>query len=436
MEGGRGPGEGLCDEAALHIATPRPYGPMADRTPVAPRSLLIVDDSRVQRKILAASLLRRGYRVTEAGSGEEALELCRHQRFDIVLSDWVMPGMSGLEFCAAFRALPHDSYGYFILLTSRSERGEAAHGLDAGADDFLAKPVDTEELFARIAAGERILGMQRELTEKNRLIGTTLLEMQKLYAALDRDLAEARKLQQSLVRVRHQDFGMASVSLLLRPSGPVGGDLVGFFLIGQERLAIYGIDVSGHGVTSAIMTARLAGALSDAAPELNIAIVQSEDGARARPPEEVAVALNHLMLEDIRADQYLTMLYAEVDLGSGEVMLVQAGHPHPAVQRADGRVEFLGQGGLPVGLIPGAEYERITTRLWPGDRLLIVSDGVTECDSPGGQQFGEAGVERCLADHAGTGGMPFLDALVAELQGFSGERDFADDVSAVLFEMR
>lgn len=411
------------------------FDPMLTRPPVAPRNVLVVDDSRAQRKILTASLLRRGYHVREAGSGEEAMELCLEHRFDIVLSDWMMPGMSGLEFCAAFRALPRETYGYFILLTSRSDKGEVALGLDAGADDFLAKPVNTDELYARITAGERILRMERELTEKNRLLGDTLQELRKLYDALDRDLIEARKLQQSLVRERYHDFGSARVSLLLQPSGPVGGDLVGFFPISPQRVGLFGIDVSGHGVTSAIMTARLAGVLSADAPDQNIALIYGPDGSRdARPPEAVAEALNRLLLDDLHSEQYLTMLYADVDLETGKVALVQAGHPHPMVLRAGGAVEFLGTGGLPVGLISGASYDRVTLTLAPGDRLLIMSDGFTECADLGGAELGEGGMARLMAERRAAGGLVFLDGLVAGLQAHSGAQGFRDDVSAVLFE--
>jgi sigma-B regulation protein RsbU (phosphoserine phosphatase) len=420
----------------LNIAVQKTYDPMLTRSPLAPRNVLVVDDSRAQRKILTASLMRRGYHVMEAGSGEDALALCRLHRFDFVLSDWMMPGMSGLEFCAAFRALPRDGYGYFILLTSRSEKGEAARGLDAGADDFLAKPVDSEELHARITAGERILRMERELTQKNHVIGATLAEMRMLYDSLDRDLIEARKLQQSLVPVRHHDFGRAKVSLLLQPSGHVGGDLVGVFPINDRRIGLFAIDVSGHGVASAIMTARLAGVLSGAAPEQNIALVTGPGGQRdGRPPEQVAQALNRLLLDDIQTEQYLTLLYADVDLLTGETALVQAGHPHPAVQRANGTVEFIGAGGLPVGLIAGARYDRVTLSLAPGDRLLLMSDGITECVDAVGNQLGEAGLADLATANAALGGMTFLNSIVRGLHVFAGAPDFADDISAVLLEL-
>jgi len=84
----------------------------------AARPVLVVDDSKAQRKILQMQLSRWGYDVTEAASGDEAMVLCMAQDFDIILSDWMMPGMNGLEFCKAFRGLPREGYGYFILLTS------------------------------------------------------------------------------------------------------------------------------------------------------------------------------------------------------------------------------------------------------------------------------------------------------------------------------
>jgi len=416
-----------------------PSGAMASAEPASGQCgmqlVLVVDDSAAQRRTLAQLLRRWGYGVREAASGAEALALCRAEPIDLILSDWMMPGMSGPEFCRAFRAMPRAGYGYFILLTSKTDKGDVAQGLREGADDFLSKPVNVQELRARIAAGERILRMERELQDKNRLVSETLARLRAAHESLDRDLSQARQLQQSLLRERHRAFGPAEVSLLLRPSGHVGGDLVGFFPTAPGRLGLFAIDVSGHGVTSALLTARLAGLFSGAVPEQNIALMPTPGGGFAgRPPAEVAAAMNRLMLEELATDHYCTLAYAEVDLGSGAARLVQAGHPHPLIQRACGAVEFLGTGGMPVGLIPDADYEGLETVLLPGDRLLIVSDGVTECPDREGAELGEAGLRGSVMRRMGLRGEAFLEALVGDLAAFAGSDEFPDDISAALFE--
>lgn len=397
--------------------------------------VLVVDDSKAQRKVLAMSLARWGYAVVEAASGDEALTLCRREAFDFVLSDWMMPGMTGLEFCKEFRAIPREGYGYFILLTSKSEKAEIADGLDCGADDFLTKPVSPDELRARLRAGERIVGMQQELVQKNKLVRSTLDELRKIYDSLDRDLIEARKLQQSLVPDRFRDFGGGTASLLLRPSGHVGGDLVGCFEIDADRVAIYSVDVSGHGVASAMMTARLAGLLSGNSPDQNIALSLSGAGiCESWPPETVASRLNKLMLEDLQVDQYFTLAYAEISLVTGDVCLVQAGHPHPVILRKAGTIETLGVGGMPIGLILNAEYQRVDARLTPGDRLFLLSDGVTECPDQTGAELGEAGLETILQRNSALASPDLLGALIKDLTLFHRGPDFPDDVSGVVFD--
>lgn len=401
-----------------------------------PRHVLVVDDSRAQRHMLSMQLTRWGYRVSECASAGAALDLCREQAFDIVISDWMMPGLSGLDFCREFRALGRESYGYFILLTSKSETTEIADGLEAGADDFLTKPVAANELRARLRAGERTLAMQAELLAKNRVIVSTLVELQELYDSLDRDLIEARKLQQTLVRDRVRDYGWARVSLMLRNSGRVGGDLVGSFRVDDRRVAVYAIDVSGHGVASAMMTARLAGFLTGSSPEQNLAFQKGPFGSYVLlPPEAIADRFNRFMLEEIQAEQYFTMVFAVADRAARQISLVQAGHPHPMIVRATGQVERLGRGGLPIGLIPEATYDWEDIPFAPGDRLVLVSDGITECPLPAGGDFGEAGLTASLRASGHLSGSDLLEALVWDLARQSGSDSFADDVSGVVLDL-
>ncbi len=397
--------------------------------------VLVVDDSRMYRRMLSGSLSAWGYRTVEASSGADALRLAEVHSVDMVVSDWVMPGMTGPEFCRRFRALARDTYGYFILLTSKCETDEVAEGLDAGADEFLTKPFVANELRARLMAGERIIRMERELRDQIRLTTSAHAELSRMYDSLDRDLIEARKLQQSLVRERHRAFGNSDVSLLLRPAGHVGGDLVGFFPIAPRRIGLFAIDVSGHGVTSALMTARLSGLFSGTSADQNIAFtIDGFGGLQPRRPDAIADALNRLLLVDLKTEHYFTLLYADVDLASGAVRMVQAGHPHPAVQRLDGGIEFLGDGGLPIGLLPDATFSTFETVLAPGERLLLMSDGITECPAPDGTELGETGVVDIFQRNANVRGPAFLEALTWDLERYAGGQDWRDDVSGVLFE--
>ena len=160
-----------------------------------PSRALVVDDSGVQRKILSASLVRWGFQVYSVSSCAEALEVCQTNPPDLVICEWMMPNMNGLEFCQAFRAIPRENYGYFILVSSRSEKIEVMRGLEIGVDDFLTKPMNASELQARIKAGQRIIDMHRSLTEQNTLVTDTLAELRTVYDAIDQDLLQARKIQ-------------------------------------------------------------------------------------------------------------------------------------------------------------------------------------------------------------------------------------------------
>jgi sigma-B regulation protein RsbU (phosphoserine phosphatase) len=399
--------------------------------------VLLVDDSRAQLKMLSMMMQRWGFEVLTADSGAEAVELCQQYPPDLILSDWMMPGMTGLEFCRHFRDLSGERYGYFILLTSKSEKDDIAEGLDAGADDFLTKPVNAHELRARINAGERVVSMERQLSEKNRQISDALEELREIHTAIDNDLRQARTIQQSLVPERVCELLTSRVSLLLRPCGHVGGDLVGIFKPGYSRLGLYNIDVSGHGITSAMVTARVAGYLSSTFPEQNIALERRFDRFYAmREPAETAERLNQRLAADPGVEEYLTMAYVAADLETGRMRMVQAGHSPALLLHADESHEFIGNGGLPIGLVDEVSYDQHDFNLTTGDRLLLYSDGFTEAVMKNGEMLGEEGLVDIFRQSALIGSGPeLLEDMFWRLTAIMENPDkLGDDVSAALLE--
>lgn len=130
--------------------------------------ILLVDDEPTQRLIMARLLKRAGYEVETAANGKEALAKIEAGDFQLMITDWEMPEMDGLALCRAVRAGGFEGYVYTILLTARDSKAHIIEGLEAGADDYLTKPVDDSELMARLNTGRRILRLERSLKAANR----------------------------------------------------------------------------------------------------------------------------------------------------------------------------------------------------------------------------------------------------------------------------
>lgn len=397
---------------------------------------LIVDDSTSQRAMLRILLRKWNFETLEASSGEDALQICSETNVDFVICDWMMPGMTGPELCTALRRVERESYIYVILLTSKSAKEDVAQGLDAGADDFLAKPMDMSELRARMQAGQRIISMQEDMVDKNRRISEAFDRLNLLYKRIEDDLRSASRLQQSLIPPPQTRCGPVNIGVLYEPSGHVGGDLVGFFEVAVNRIAIYAIDVSGHGVSSALMTARLSNLFSGQHLDENIGIRRLPSGEYStRNPANIAAELNNRLQDDADTDLYFTMIYADVNLDTGEVVFCQAGHPNPALIRRDGAIEFPGDGGIPIGLVPDMTYDTTSITMKSGDRLLMFSDGITECENVDGDQLEDEGLTKILERHRTLGESSLLQEVIKGMTAFSGTDQFDDDVSALVFTM-
>ncbi|HOW61937.1 MAG TPA: SpoIIE family protein phosphatase [Candidatus Contendobacter sp.] len=395
--------------------------------------ILVVDDDPSVLRIVAAMLGRWNYDVILAGDGLEAWDILEREDIRFVISDWMMPGLTGPELCRRVRAADFAKYIYLILLTGREDKMSLVEGMEAGADDFLVKPVHRQELRVRIRAGERILRLEWQLEERNRHLSAINQTLTDAYATIRHDLESAAAMQKALLPppLRLPEI---TVDWLFQPSAFVAGDMFDYFVLDGEHLSFYQLDVAGHGVPAALLSFTLHQVLAQGAEEQRVRRRNTDRDAAAVPPQVVA-ELNQRFQSGIDPLLYFTLIYGHLDGRSGRVTLTQAGHPRPIwLHRADRRTELIGGGGFPVGMLPELEYDAITFDLAPGDRLFLYSDGVTECANAQAELFAET---RLMALLAATADLPV--AAVAErvgqaLREWQGDENHQDDITLLILE--
>ncbi len=132
--------------------------------------ILIVDDDVVSRRILEATLHHLNHQVVIAENGAQAWKLCRDDYFPVVVTDWMMPEMTGLELCRVIRQTQRDHYTFIIILTTLEGKQNYLEAIEAGADDFIRKPFDKDQLAARLKVAERILGLREHMQKLEGLL--------------------------------------------------------------------------------------------------------------------------------------------------------------------------------------------------------------------------------------------------------------------------
>ena len=401
------------------------------------KTVLVVDDSAAQRRIVAGFLTGWGLHSLQASSAKAAIRLFKKHRPNIILSDWMMPKMNGLDLCDTLRQITPDLYIYFILLTSRSTKAEMLHAFQQGADDFLSKPIAAIELHARVTAAARLLDTQRKLKLKNRQIKAALRKTQALNAAMDKDLLAAQQLQTALIHNRHRRFGRFDIAALVENTGPVGGDLAGFFTIGATHIGFYIADVSGHDISAAMLTVRIASFFSAEAFGQNIAVKRLKTGQICpRQPHDILQSINQIMLKDVTTDHYLTMISGLLDLTSGRLCFAQAGHPYPILQAKEDRFHYIGHDSLPIGISQTVRYQDHHLQLALGERLILYSDGFSDGIYDQNIALGREGLQPLFARVQHLHGSALTQNILENIHAARDQTPLVDDMSALIITHR
>lgn len=393
--------------------------------------ILVVDDDALSLRLLIALVEKLGHRPISASDGLSAWELYRKHDCRVVISDWNMPGLDGIELLTRIRSLPGLGYTYFIMLTSRSDREDVAAGMAAGADDLLIKPVSRDDLEARLNVARRIVSLQMQLSQGNQELSTVNERMRQ-------DLQAAVRVQEALLPVQVPRIDGLDFAWLYRPCDQLGGDTLNLYRLDENHIGFYVLDVSGHGVSSALLAVQVSRFLSPliAAGALPKRAVVERPGYRLSPPMEVIQELNHLFPMSDTAMQYFTIIYGHYHIPSHTVNLAAAGHPGPIVTHRDGRSTVHDLSSNPIGFFPNesAQFAEVSIALAPGDRIHFFSDGVVETM---GETQEIIGLDRLAAAMAKEVGVPVAVAqehIVTTLAQWRRGTPPTDDVSIVTIE--
>jgi sigma-B regulation protein RsbU (phosphoserine phosphatase) len=219
------------------------------------------------------------------------------------------------------------------------------------------------------------------------------------------------------------------------PSGYVAGDIFNFFAMDEREVGFYLLDVSGHGVPAAMLSVTLSMILTPDASRgsplrrLNRATQLSE----ILSPGDAIRELNRRF--QTKDDRYFTMIYGLFDTSSSILRMAQAGHPGPVLFGRNCHPEIIGTGGMPIGLWNEIDFDCFEVSIKAGDRLLLYSDGVTECINGKGEAFGEQRLLAYLAD-ASQSLDRLLEDLLKEIRNWRDGAESGDDVSLLAIEKK
>ncbi len=387
--------------------------------------ILVADDDQVSRQLLAISLKKVGHEVILAEDGQEAWQLMQQLYFPLVISDWLMPEIDGLELCERIRNFRPEPYTYIILLTSRTDKSSLLEAFDAGVDDFLPKPFDFSELMARIHSGERVLHLEDQLDSR-------IQELSRANSRMKRDLVAAARIQEALLpavfpTTRHLKFAWQ-----FKPCEELAGDTLNIVSLGKNQVGIYVLDVSGHGVAAALMSVTLNRFLSPM-PGYSILLETDPVNTEQRMVVSPAKVLNKLnsmfQISELTGGQYFTIVYGIFDIERATFTFSVAGHPTVIVHRAQGEPELLLGSGLPIGFSELGDYQEEKIKLSSGDRVVLYSDGLTEAINEKGLTFGSERIFESLIETREKSLNESISAIMQYAQKWIQRRKPDDDIT-------
>ncbi|HEX3420595.1 MAG TPA: SpoIIE family protein phosphatase [Candidatus Udaeobacter sp.] len=374
--------------------------------------ILVADDDAMSRRVLARLLSAAGYNCRVCKDGSEALDTIRDKPPSVLLLDFDMPGLNGAEVLQRLRSDTDPAVAQIpaIMLTAHGSEQSEVSCLQAGADDFVTKPVNSSVLRARIETQLRLRSMRRQLERQND-------ELEKWRRDLERDLAAARLTQQSLIPQKPLLLPGWQIATCYRPVIQVGGDIYGWLRMKDGRVLFWIADGTGHGAAAALLT--------------TLAKLLFHHGSMDHDsPASLMEAVDNDFRSTFGARSFMTAMCVALDPATGQAQVVGAGHPPLLVFRHEGVTECIASVAPPLGMIKRTEFNETAIALEPGDAFLLYTDGLFRWTKDERYRVTAKQLENVL-DHSVTSAEAVLNRIVAQTVPENSAKTAPDDVAAI-----
>jgi phosphoserine phosphatase RsbU/P len=366
--------------------------------------ILIADDQVHVLEALQLLLKNEGF-VSEAVSSPAAVvEAVQKRSFDLLLLDLnyardTTSGDEGLELLSRVREL--DSSLPVVLMTAWASIELAVEAMQGGGRDFVQKPWDNEKLLSSL----------RRQVEEGRMLREKKQEMQ-----------DAREIQQRFLPAEMPKLSGCDIRFFWKPAKDVGGDYFDFIRLTDSTAAFCIADVAGKGLPAALLMSNMQASVRGLAHSTSSAA-------------EMCARLNRVALENTPSDRFTTLFYGILDCGRRSLRYSNAGHVPPILVRRDGTVTRLSEGGIVLGVFSNVDYEETEVRFESGDRLLLVTDGITEARNSQDEEFGDHRLIQLLLEHQHLPAAEMQRALLDAVASFAGLA-LQDDATLMIVSMQ
>ena len=394
--------------------------------------ILILDLEDKPLTYVKELLRKHGYEVVQKLAGHICEETILKEMPYVILTNCFCDEKYKLELCDILKDNYYIKKIPVIAIFKELDTEDKKKLISMDIDDYISFPFEEIDLIFKIQNQAKLVDLQKQLTMSQKALEENLQIIKKQKRELERDLNLAAKIQEALIPKSFGDIPNCSFNCTFQPSGRVGGDIFDVFMLDDDNVGIYMLDVMGHGVASSML-----------------AVILSEtlilDVGRGSPlkrktngppyyeiitPLEVINYLNERFVFG-RYSHYFTIFYMVLNVRTGVMKYVRAGHPTPLLVKGTGGIIELDAYGTPVGFEFSEEYEEKTIYLDSGDHLIIYTDGLMEIKDEKGSPIELDGIIDCIQkdiDFANSHLIMGLNRLIRE------QTSLKDDLSII--EMR